>query len=310
MTTSRRREFTKLILSVLPGVSLVSKQGRVHAIDFKGNPNSKVAGVQLGLNVPYSFGNPLMVEDDILKLCVQLGISSLELRTHPVEAFLGIPPIDPAKTRSENSKELQEWRNTVPLDRIKELRAKYEDAGVLIEIVKVDGLCTMSNGEIDYAFALAKALGGRAISTEISHKIDELERVGRFSEKHQFMVGFHNHATTKPEHWEAAFALSRYNGANLDLGHFVAGNNTSPVPFLQQYYERVTHVHLKDRKFNNGPSVPFGEGDAPIAEVLRLIRDNKWNIQGTVEFEYAIPAGSNRMRELIRSIQFCRDALF
>ena len=101
----------------------------------------------------------------------------------------------------------------------------------------------------------------------------------------------------------------KFNGANVDLGHFVAGNNASPVPFLKKHFERVTHVHVKDRKFNNGGNTPFGEGDTPIAEVLRLIRDQKWNIQATIEFEYKVPADSTRMKELARAIKFCRDAL-
>ena len=102
---------------------------------------------------------------------------------------------------------------------------------------------------------------------------------------------------------------SKFNGANVDLGHFVAGNNVSPVPFIKQHHERITHVHLKDRKLHGGPNTPFGEGDTPIAEVLRLLRDNKWNIQATIEFEYKVPAGSDRMTELARTIKFCRDAL-
>src|SRR5204863_5021692 len=90
--------------------------------------------------------------------------------------------------------------------------------------------------------------------------------------------GYHGHATTKPEHWETAFSFAKYNGANVDIGHFVAGNNVSPVAFIQQHHERITHVHLKDRKLHNGPNTPFGEGDTPMGEVLRLIRDNKWNM--------------------------------
>ncbi len=304
-----RREFAKLALGALPGVGLLSTLSRLSAADVAARPNSKVAGVQIGLNVPYSFANATMSGDDILKNCVQLGISGVELRTQPVEAFLGIPAFDPAKTKPENAGQLREWRKTVSLERVKEFRAKYETAGVLIEIVKVDGIFGMEDAEIDYAFALAKALGGRAISTEISHSETELKRLGQFADKHQFWVGYHGHATTKPEHWEAAFALAKFNGANVDLGHFVAGNNTSPVPFLQQHHERVTHVHLKDRKFNNGPNTPFGEGDTPLAEVLRLMRDSKWNFQGTIEFEYKVPAGSDRMTELARTIKFCRDAL-
>ena len=309
MSSHTRREFAKLALAALPGAALLSAVNRLGAEEAPARPDSKVAGVQIGLNVPYSFANALMSGDDILKNCVQLGLSGVELRTQPVEAFLGLPMVDAAKNRADIAQQTREWRKTVSLDGAKEFRAKYEKAGVLIEIVKVDGIFKMSDEEIDYAFGLAKALGGHAISTEISHNEEELRRLGQFADKHQFMVGYHGHATTTPEHWEAAFALAKFNGANVDLGHFVAGNNISPVPFLTQYHERVTHVHVKDRKFNNGPNTPFGEGDTPIAEVLRLIRDKKWNMQATIEFEYKVPAGSDRMTELARCIKFCRDAL-
>jgi len=266
-----------------------------------GKPNSKVAGVQLGLNVPYSFANGAMSGDDILKNCLRLDLSAVELRTQPVEAFLGAP--------KANAEQLAQWRKSVSMDRAKEFRKKYEAAGVRIEIVKVDGLFKMSDDELEYAFTLAKAIGGRAISSEISRSDEELKRVGEFADKHQLMVGYHGHATTTPEHWERAFSLAKYNGANVDLGHFVAGNNASPIPFIKEHHDRITHVHLKDRKMHNGPNTPFGEGDTPIAEVLRLIRDQKWNIQGTIEFEYKVPAGSDRMTEIARAIQYCRAAL-
>ncbi len=310
-----RREFVKLALAATPLAGLLSAATRLSAAE---KPNSKFAGVQIGLNVPYSFGGKSMSGDEILKNCVELGLSGVELRTQPVEAFLGVPAEptvdknDKAAAKAANegrAQKLREWRKSVSMDRVKEFRKKYEDAGVLIEVVKVDGIFKMSDEELDYAFTLAKTLGGRAISTEISHTDSELKRVGQFADKHQLLVGYHGHASTKPEHWEAAFALAKFNGANVDLGHFVAGNNISPVPFLKKHHERVTHVHIKDRKFNNGPNTPFGEGDTPIAEVLRLIRDNKWNIQATIEFEYKVPADSDRMKELARCIKFCRDAL-
>jgi sugar phosphate isomerase/epimerase len=327
-----RRTFTKLALAALPGANLLAVMNQLGAAETAatppGKPNSKVAGVQIGLNVPYSFSSPQMSGDDVLKNCVQLGLSAVELRTQPVEAFLGAP------ARSANSKkkgkagngavdekkgtasdatadgnQLREWRKSVSMDRVKEFRNKYETAGVLIEIVKVDGLFNMSDDELDYCFALAKALGGRAISSEISHKAEDLKRLGQFADKHQFMVGYHGHATTKPEDWETAFSFAKFNGANVDLGHFVAGNNTSPVPFIKKYHDRITHVHVKDRKLHEGKNFPFGEGDTPIKEVLCLIRDNKWNIQATIEFEYPIPAGSDRMTEIARAVQYCRNAL-
>ncbi len=316
MPSYTRREFAKLSLAALPAAAFLSSLSRLHAAEPpREKPNSKVRGVQIGINVPYSFANQSMSGDEILDKCVRIGISGVELRTQPVETFLGVPPelLFPKKSAAKGGDgaagKLREWRRSAPVERAREFRKKYEDAGVLIEIVKVDGLFGMSDEELDYAFNLAKALGGRAISSEISHSKAELKRLGGFADKHQLMVGYHGHATTKPEHWEAAFAVAKYNGANVDLGHFVAGNNVSPVPFIQKYHDRITHVHVKDRKYHNGPNTPFGEGDTPIKEVLHLIRDNAWNIQATIEFEYKVPKGSDRMTEIAHSVQYCRDAL-
>jgi sugar phosphate isomerase/epimerase len=311
-----RREFSKLSLFTLAGVASLPFLGRLGAAEAAAKPNSKFAGVQIGLNVPYSFSKPQMTGEEILKNCVQLGLSAVELRTQSVEVFMGAPvdlifvPKTATKAEAaERAEKLRQWRRAASMERTKAYRKMYEDAGVLIEIVKVDGIFKMSDEELDYVFTLAKALGGRAISTEISHAEADLKRLGQFADKHQFMVGYHGHMETGPEHWEKAFSLAKYNGANVDIGHFIAGLNTSPIPFIKKYHERVTHVHIKDRKFNKGANTPFGEGDTPIVETLRLIRDNHWNIQATIEFEYKVPADSDRNTELLRAIKFCKDAL-
>ena len=315
MSLHSRRDFARLALASLPGAALL--QSKTFAADAK--PNSRFNGVQIGMNVPYSFGGAVMDGDEVLKNCVALGVSGVELRTQPVELFLGVPRelIDnkkkdknaPKVDAAGNAARLKDWRKSVSMDKVKEFRKKWNDAGVLIEIVKVDNIFKMSDDEVDYAFNLAKALGGRAISTEISHTESELQRLGSFADKHQFMVGYHGHATTGPKDWEKAFSLAKFNGANVDIGHFIAGDFGSPVPFITQYHERVTHVHIKDRKVHNGGNTPFGEGDTPIKDVLHLIRDNKWNIQATIEFEYKVPADSDRMKELARAIKYCKDAL-
>lgn len=318
MSLYSRRQFTRFALSFMPAAGLFTAARPLLAAAGE-KPNSKFAGVQIGINVPYSFANATMSGDEVLENCVQLGLSGVELRTQPVEAFLGAPAKAPKPAKGTppaapvaagaTDEDIRKWRESAAVDRAREFRKKYEDAGVLIEIVKVDGLSKMSDGELDYAFNLAKTLGARAISTEIFHSDDELKRVGQFADKHKFLVGYHGHATTGPEQWEKAFSFAEHNGANVDIGHFVAGDHGSPVPFITKHHARVTHVHIKDRKKGNGPNTPFGEGDTPIIEVLRLIRDNKWPIQATIEFEYKVPADSDRMKELARAIKYCHDAL-
>ena len=332
MQNLSRRDFTRLTLAALPAAALLSSVRSAHAADpaaKSARPNSRVNGVHIGLNVPYSFGNNAMDADTVLQNCVSLGVSALELRAQPVEGFLGVPaelvsmrrtatggdsarskngPADPAAAKASAAR-LDEWRRSVPMSRVAEFRKKYEDAGVFIEILKVDGVFKMSEPSLDYHFAMAKALGARAVSTEISHDEADLKRIGAIADKHQFPIGYHGHMETGPEDWEHAFALAKYNWANVDIGHFVAGHNKSPVEFIKKQHERITHVHIKDRKMNRGANVPFGQGDTPIVEVLRLIRDQRWPIQATIEFEYPVPAGSTRMAEIAKAVQFCREAL-
>src|SRR3989442_4647828 len=112
-----RREFAKLSLAALPGAAWLSAMTRLAAAETPGKPDSKVAGVQVGLNVPYSFANPSMSGDDILKHCLQLGLSAVELRTQPVEAFLGVPAnlISPktsvaSGSAASNDEQLRQWR--------------------------------------------------------------------------------------------------------------------------------------------------------------------------------------------------------
>src|SRR5438067_701749 len=95
MSRYTRREFVKLVSVAVPTASLFSIAKSLQAAETSAKsrekPNSKVAGVQIGLNVPYSFGVPGMSGDEVLEKCLQLGLSAVELRTQPVEAFLGVP---------------------------------------------------------------------------------------------------------------------------------------------------------------------------------------------------------------------------
>src|SRR5262245_43736097 len=82
-----RREAGKLALSAL---GLFGPPG-FRQVGLAPRPNSKWAGVQVGLNVPYNFGGRTMRAGEIVERCVRLGVNALELRSQPVEEFLGSP---------------------------------------------------------------------------------------------------------------------------------------------------------------------------------------------------------------------------
>jgi sugar phosphate isomerase/epimerase len=309
-----RRDLGKLALAALPAARLLAK------------PNSKFGGVQIGLNVPYSLHGMPGSADDILRDMIQLNLSAAELRLQPVEGFLNAPVVPPAGGRGRTltpeqeaarkaaTEELRKWRLAASMDRFKGFRKKYEDAGVLIEIVKFDNIDKFTDEEVDYCFQLSKALGAHAISCEIP--LSQTKRLGAFAEKHKMLVGYHGHtnitspeAFGKPESWETAFSYSKYNGANIDLGHFTAANNVSPAAFIEKYHERITHVHIKDRKLNNGPNMPFGQGDTDIKGILQMMQKRKYAFQGTIEFEYPVPQGSDVMTEIAKCVAYCKAAL-
>ena len=333
-----RREFGKLAMATWPAAGLLLRSTGLMAA---AKPDSKWAGVHVGMNVPYNFGEGNYLSgEEILKRCVQLNVSGVELRMQPVELFMGSPQAIAAAGRTRAAaraemtpeqqaaqkaaaEELRQWRRSAPMSKVAEFRKLYDAGGVAIEIVKVDGIFGFTDDVLDYSFGLAKALGARAISTEITtapkeERAAQFKRLGQFAEKHKMMIGYHGHTETGPQHWEEAFAAGKYNGANLDLGHFTSGNKTSPVPFLKQYHDRITHVHVKDKTLDN-KNVEFGKGDTPIKEALQAIRDNKWNIQATIEFEIPGPAGPDgkprpwtpeeRMKELAKSLEYCKQSL-
>jgi len=361
--TYTRRQFGAIALAGVPAGLLV-RPAAAFAGFAQGKPNSKWAGVSVGMNVPYNFktGN-YMTAEDIIARCRTLGVSAMELRAQPVELFMGSPaaiagaaaggnrgrgagargegrqgaadgaapapgaggeaqaagaergrgagraaptPEQQAAQRAA-AEETRKWRTSASMDKVKEFRRLFDDAGIGLNIIKWDGIFGMSDDEVDYCFQVTKALGAAALSTEIS--IEDTKRVGQFADKHKMPIGYHGHATTSAADFETVLSYAKYNAVNLDLGHFTAGQNESPVPFIKKHYARITHVHVKDRKLNNGPNVPFGQGDTPIKETLQLMRDNKWPFQAIVEFEYPVPAGSDLDTELAKTMQYCKECL-
>ena len=160
MHSLNRRQFAQLAAGALLTPSLVRAAA-------PGKPNSKVGGVHIGINAPYSFGNAAMSADDILKTCGQLNLSAIELRTQPIEAQFGAPAnltsaknkVLPAGAAEDSAKQLRTWRETVDMEKARAFRKHWETTGVFIEVIKVDGIFKMGESELDYAFTLAKALG-------------------------------------------------------------------------------------------------------------------------------------------------------
>ena len=55
--------------------------------------------------------------------------------------------------------------------------------------------------------------------------------------------------------------------------------------------------------------MPWGQGDTPIADVLQVLKKNRWAIPVGIEFEYPVPPGSTWDTEIAKCVQYGRAAL-
>ena len=55
--------------------------------------------------------------------------------------------------------------------------------------------------------------------------------------------------------------------------------------------------------------MPWGKGETPIADILLLIKKNKWPIYVDIELEYPVPEGSDAVAEVKKCVEFCRNIL-
>lgn len=266
-------------------------------------PDSKFSGVQIGV-ITYSYRTLPGFAENLLQYAVQSGISSVELMSAPAGQFAGGP------AASGDVNEWNAWLLSASLDGFRALRKLYNDAGVQIHIIKYRdiGDPCIPDAVIDRYFEVAKALGARGITRELSE--DAARRLGPFADKHKIMVGFHNHMQVTPTTYDGdILSYGKYLGINFDIGHYVAATNASPIPFIEKYADRILSIHLKDRKVNNGPNLPFGQGDTPVALVLQYMKRNQLAFPADIELEYAIPEGSDAVREVAKCVEFCKQSL-
>ena len=200
------------------------------------------------------------------------------------------------------------------MDIFRDLRRMYNDAGVRIYAVK--DVRQGTDEDLEYTFAVAEALGADHVTLELPsgpNAAESLKRLGDWGLKKKIYAAYHTHAQGSMTAFDEAFAISRGNMANVDLGHFVAGGNKggTTLDFLNKFHGRISSVHLKDRTRpeNCGLNLPWGTGETPIKEILQLMRKNRWTFPAAAELEYNIPQGSDAVQEVGKCVEYCRAAL-
>jgi sugar phosphate isomerase/epimerase len=311
------------VLSTLPAATLLEHP--FEALAQTRRPNSVIDGVNLG-TITYSYRSmPDQSAEATLRYIVESGISQIELMGGPAESFAGAPqtgrggggggrgqPPTPEQQAAQRDAagRLKAWRTSVSMDRFKALRKMYNDAGVTIYAWKLLNP-NMSDEEFEYVFNVAEALGCTHTTLELPTDAAVLKRVGDFAAKKKIYAAYHTHTQATMTSFDQAFAISKGNMANIDLGHYVAGTGESPVPFLRKYHDRISSVHLKDRTTpaNGAKNLPWGTGDTPLKEILQTAKKEKYRFPLSIELEYDVPQGSDAVKEVAKCLDYCRSAL-
>ena len=262
-----------------------------------------VGGVRIGVQT-YSFRDIPRVSGDaigpVIAAMRECGLAECELYA---------PQVEPDKLTREA---LRAWREQTPIDHWRAIGRRLKDAGITVYAFNYSFAEDFSDAEIDRGFAMARALGADIITA--SATLASARRVVPFAARHKMVVAMHGHSNVKdpnqfatPTSFAEAQSMSPWFRINLDIGHFTAAGFDA-VPFIRAHHAEITNLHVKDMMRGVPESYrPWGEGDAPIRDVLQLLKNERWPIRAYVEYEYQSPRPP--VDEVKRCVAFVRRAL-
>ncbi len=304
-----------------------------------GRIDSKFGGVQIGA-ITYSFNRIASPDAEaIIKAYIEIGLGEAELMSNHCEALAGAPAMPafarpgggqapkggqkggrPQMTpeqiaeRKAAQEKLTQWRAGARPNTWKAVANKFGGAGIDLALLCYNMQDSMKDEDIEYGFQMAHALGVKGITT--STTLTMAKRIAPIADKHKLLVGYHGHdATNDPnqtatlESYATLMGYGKYNGVNLDIGHFTAAGYDA-VAFIKEHHKKITNLHVKDRKKDHGPNVAvWGTGDTPIKEVLQLLKKEKYPIPANLELEYPIPEGSDIVAEAKKCLAYVKSCL-
>lgn len=313
--------------------------------------NSNFGGVNIGV-ITYSWRSMPGGIENIVKYCQECNVSSIELMSGDLETYLGAPenpmmamfrrpPTPPPPPQGEQveqaetpaprprrrpqltpeqqaeiekyNQQVKEWRLSVPMSKVKDAKKLFDDAGIKIHIVKFSP-SRWSDEEIDYAFKVAKAMGAKGVSEEISE--DAAKKLAPFAEKYDMYAVFHQHmqfAEVEGFSYDPYMKISPAVMFNFDAGHYFGSTGKNPTEILKKYHDRIFSMHIKD-KTSPDAEIPntnqvWGQGQMPLEEVLLLIKKEKWPIYCDIELEYDIKPWSNAVKEVKTCVNYAKQIL-
>ena len=293
-----RRQFTRILTAASVAGACASKAFCMAS-----------PGVRLGLNtfslrtLPHETAIPTILEvmkTQKLRDC-QLYSGHAEPQfgpPTPVTSASG-PRVAPTPQQLEDRKAAaaarSEWRLSVPMSYFESIRSTFK-----VEQLRITAYATSfgtSEAEIDRVFQMAKALGVETVNGRVPEAITDL--VAAAATKHQLCVGIQ---VSDVKLLEQQVRTSQFLRADPDMGDLTKAK-VNALQFVEDHASNIVCIDLKDA-VEGGGSVRFGEGEAPLKQVLRLIDMQKLPIATYIDCDY--PGTGNSPEEVARCVSFVR----
>lgn len=266
--------------------------------------NSRVHGVYVGLQT-YSLRG--LRYEPVIAAMKQIGLGECELWATQVEPTRADVP------------DIAKWRSTVSMDFFTDVRKKFNQAGIEIYAYNptfgaggggrgrgrgagADGAppppppAPITDEEIERIFQMSKALGAKTINSGIQPEV--AKRVAPFAEKYKMAIGIFSQDAD-------VLAMSKYFKYDIDIGNYTRAGNDA-LKFVQDNLDQLSDIHLKDCKLK-GASVPFGEGDSHIKEILQLLKKRKSQVRANIDCDY--PGTGTSVEEVQKCFDYVKACL-
>lgn len=266
--------------------------------------------------------------DSLLTLMVELNLKECSLYeqlvqpTEMVEKLrvargpTGVPTTDEEKAAfAKASGELRRWRVSVSLDMFRDLRKRFAARGIEFFAYSPWGMsATSSDAELERSCAIAQALGAGVVTTGMAKSV--AKRFAPMAEKAGLLVGIEGRpnvnstdadAIATPADYVEAMGYSKNYGIDLDVGD-ATGGGFDVLAFLKANHARITTFNMKDRK-KDRTSMPWGEGETPVGELLRIVQKERYAIRCLIDCDYATAPGGSRLEDVKRCMRYAEAVL-
>ena len=92
----------------------------------------------------------------------------------------------------------------------------------------------------------------------------------------------------------------------MDVARMLAAD-IDPLAYLRAHHDEIASVDLTDCRKGSNDAVTWGEGDAPIREVLQLLKREGWPIHAYVKYQHR--GGDAVVEEVKRCVAYAKQAM-